>query len=186
MTLDEYQKEAKRTAPRSLDAYPKPVQIAFKHALGFKDGDDLLKTFDVLIWGQGLAGEAGEVCDLLKKVHGHGKPYDGDQLKKELGDVLWYLANLADAHGFTLSEVAQANVDKLRARYPVGFSVQAAAAKADEKHGGPCVHCHGEGFSECGCAVPESCVGLAVPCDELVPCPLHKCDREQCFCPGNL
>lgn len=132
MTLDEYQNEAKRTAPRSLDAYPVSVATAFLELRHGPTGDELLKIFDTLIWGQGLAGEAGEVCDLLKKVHGHGQPYDGEKLKKELGDCLWYLANLAGAHGFTLSEVAQANVSKLRARYPSGFSVAAAQAKADE------------------------------------------------------
>lgn len=132
MTLDEFQAEAERTAPRSLDAYPMAVQTA-AGALYKTEARELLKIFDVLIWGQGLAGEAGEVCDLLKKVLGHGKPYDGEKLKKELGDVLWYLANLATAHGFSLSDVAQTNVNKLRARYPTGFTVAASQAKADER-----------------------------------------------------
>jgi NTP pyrophosphatase (non-canonical NTP hydrolase) len=132
MTLEEFQKEAARTAPRSMEAYPQAVQDVHAHVHA-RIGDALLFGHDVLIWSLGLAGEAGEVCDLLKKVHGHGKPYDADKLKKELGDVLWYLANLASAHGFSLSDVAQTNVDKLRARYPEGFTVAAAAAKADER-----------------------------------------------------
>lgn len=81
----------------------------------------------------GLAGEAGEVCDLLKKHWGHRKPLDREHLKKELGDVLWYVFALADQFGFTADEVVAANVDKLERRYPTGFSEQAAAARADER-----------------------------------------------------
>lgn len=69
----------------------------------------------------GLAGEAGEVVELIKKARFHGVPYDTDQVKKELGDILWYVNQMAYAHGLTLAEVAQANADKLRARYPNGF-----------------------------------------------------------------
>lgn len=135
LTLNQYQNEARRTAPRAMEAYPVCVLHAFE---ALKDmalegsANALLKLQDILIWGQGLAGEAGEVCDLLKKTHGHGKPYDAEQMKKELGDVLWYVANLADAHGFTLSDVAKANVDKLRARYPEGWSVERANNRAPE------------------------------------------------------
>lgn len=124
MDLNEYQAEARRTAPRALEAYPPSVR-------GAHDAD-LLKLHDILVWALGLAGEAGEVADLLKKVHGHGKTYEPVKMLKELGDVLWYLSNLADAHGFTLEQVAHANVAKLRARYPAGFTVAAAQAKADE------------------------------------------------------
>lgn len=66
----------------------------------------------------GLAGEAGEAVDLVKKHLHHGHALDLERLKGELGDVLWYVAALADAAGLTLEEVAQHNVEKLRARYP--------------------------------------------------------------------
>ena len=131
MTIDAYQAEARRTAFRALDAYPEIIRRAWRN-LSIDEGEALCRLHDIHIWAHGLAGEAGEVCDFLKKVHGHGKPYDRAALVKELGDVMWYVANLADAHGITLSEVATANVAKLRARYPAGFSVAAAAAKADE------------------------------------------------------
>lgn len=71
----------------------------------------------------GLCGEAGEFADLVKKAmfHGPGHELDIEKAKKELGDVLWYIADAAAALGVTLEEVAEANRDKLRARYPNGF-----------------------------------------------------------------
>lgn len=70
----------------------------------------------------GLAGEAGEAADMLKKHLFHDHPLDRAKLVGELGDVLWYLATLATTLGVTLDEVASGNVAKLRARYPAGFS----------------------------------------------------------------
>lgn len=82
----------------------------------------------------GLAGEAGEVVDLLKKHLYHGKPLDREKLKLELGDTLWYLADVARQHGILLSEVRDGNVAKLGARFPKGhFTPQDAAKRADEK-----------------------------------------------------
>jgi NTP pyrophosphatase (non-canonical NTP hydrolase) len=80
----------------------------------------------------GVAGEAGEVADLLKKYHFHGRPLDAVRLGLELGDVLFYVTALAELHGLTLEAIAEANVAKLNARYPDGFSTAAAALRADE------------------------------------------------------
>jgi NTP pyrophosphatase (non-canonical NTP hydrolase) len=79
------------------------------------------RELTLTILALGLCGEAGEVAELVKKSVGHGVPFDQSKIKKELGDVLWYLTQLAAAHGISLQEVATANVDKLRARYPQGF-----------------------------------------------------------------
>jgi NTP pyrophosphatase (non-canonical NTP hydrolase) len=79
----------------------------------------------------GLAGEAGEVCELLKKHWGHGHDLDQEKLKKELGDVLWYVAALAAQFQIELEDVAAANVAKLRSRYPQGFSSAASIARVD-------------------------------------------------------
>jgi len=73
-------------------------------------------------FGLGLSGEAGEVTDYIKKVLYHGHKLEKSVLCKELGDVMWYIAALADAAGLTLEEVARVNIDKLRTRYPDGFS----------------------------------------------------------------
>lgn len=79
----------------------------------------------------GLAGEAGEVCDYMKKVIGHGHPMEPNKLKKELGDVLWYVSALATTFGMTLEEVAEANIEKLKIRYPQGFTVEDSLARRD-------------------------------------------------------
>jgi NTP pyrophosphatase (non-canonical NTP hydrolase) len=71
----------------------------------------------------GLCGEAGEVAELVKKASWHGKPIDPDRLANELGDVLWYVSDLASHYGLSLSAIAEGNVEKLRRRYPDGFVV---------------------------------------------------------------
>lgn len=75
----------------------------------------------------GLCGESGEVADLIKKglcYHDGVIPPDKmELLKKELGDVLWYIANLAVDCGFTLNEVAELNVKKLADRQKRGVLI---------------------------------------------------------------
>lgn len=83
----------------------------------------------------GLAGEGGEVVELIKKALFHGTELPREQLKKELGDVLWYLAAIATTNGLSLSEVAAANIKKLQVRYPGGFSEAASLARVDVGEG---------------------------------------------------
>lgn len=71
----------------------------------------------------GLAGESGECCDLLKKYLFQGHELEKQRLTEELGDVLWYAAELASGLGMTLSDIAEANIKKLKSRYPDGFDV---------------------------------------------------------------
>jgi NTP pyrophosphatase (non-canonical NTP hydrolase) len=70
----------------------------------------------------GLAGEAGEVADKVKKIYRDGR--DDAQFKgeiaKEIGDVLWYCAALADDLGFTLQQIAEMNIYKLKSRMAQG------------------------------------------------------------------
>lgn len=63
----------------------------------------------------GLAGEAGEVMELLKKHHRDGK-HPGESLKLELGDLLHYLTVIARSYGWSLEDLMEANVTKLKAR----------------------------------------------------------------------
>ena len=98
MTVNEYQKLAMTTL--NPDLSPK----------------------DVFINGvMGLCGESGEVIDLVKKHLHQGHALDREKLIKELGDVCWYVAEIASALDTDLDTVMQKNIDKLRARYPEGF-----------------------------------------------------------------
>ena len=65
----------------------------------------------------GLAGEAGEVCDIIKKREFHGRDIPIDDVKKELGDVMWYVANLCNTFHFSIEDVIADNVQKLTKRY---------------------------------------------------------------------
>lgn len=103
MTINEYQKEAMRTASGVTVAAPE----------------------NLLLNGvMGMNGEAGECIDMVKKNIFQGHELDKEKLVKELGDVCWYVAITAEALGVPLEEVMQKNVDKLRARYPEGFSAE--------------------------------------------------------------
>ncbi len=75
----------------------------------------------------GLSGESGEIADHVKKILYHGHPLDDetrDKIAKEIGDILWYCAIGAKGIGMTLAEIAVMNVEKLRKRYPDGFSTE--------------------------------------------------------------
>lgn len=88
------------------------------------DQTDPVPYIRVLEGLMGLNGEAGEAIDLMKKVQFQGHEFDREHMAKELGDIAWYLAVSADAIGYDLESILQMNVDKLRTRYPDGFSTE--------------------------------------------------------------
>lgn len=106
MKLNEYQELSKRTLPEWRTAQNRRESLSN--------------------YAMGLAGESGEVVDLLKKSVYHGHQFNAEELKGELGDVLHYLAGLATMCGMTLEDVASANIAKLQKRYPKGFSKEAS------------------------------------------------------------
>jgi len=81
----------------------------------------------------GLAGEAGECCDIIKKVRFQGHALDQEHLEDELGDVLWYIAETCSGLGITLEDCAKYNLDKLHSRYPDGFSKDKSIYRKDNK-----------------------------------------------------
>ena len=71
----------------------------------------------------GLTAEAGEFTEIVKKIILQGKPYNEDNvfhMKRELGDICWYIAQACMALDTTFDEIIEMNVDKLKARYPGG------------------------------------------------------------------
>ena len=71
----------------------------------------------------GLTAEAGEFTEVVKKIILQGKPYNEDNIfhmKRELGDICWYLAQACMALDTSFDEIMEMNVDKLKARYPGG------------------------------------------------------------------
>lgn len=94
-----------------------------------------LKPRDTLINGvMGLCGEAGEAIDIVKKHVAQGHELDREALIKELGDVAWYLAETATALGVDLDEILERNIEKLRKRYPEGFSAEEVAKPRRGRH----------------------------------------------------
>lgn len=123
MNFDEYQKLAARSAGRHLEG-----EIENKLcSLGLEriDAKIAAQYFaaekDVYVTALGIAGEAGEFVELIKKQAGHGHPVDPVKEKKELGDIVWYIADMCSKRGYSLDEIAQLNIEKLKKRYPNGF-----------------------------------------------------------------
>lgn len=92
-----------------------------------------LSQKEVLINGvMGLCGESGEAIDIVKKHLAQGHELDRDALVKELGDIAWYLAETAFALDISLETVLQRNIEKLKKRYPDGFSHSRFVCREEE------------------------------------------------------
>ena len=87
----------------------------------------------ILNGAMGLAGEAGEVIDLVKKYMFQGHDIDLDKLIDEAGDCLWYLAELSVGLGVSLEDIAMRNVEKLWRRFPQGFDSVRSVNRGDDE-----------------------------------------------------
>ena len=99
MKANEYQKLAARTINQGLD-----VRCQEFHAL------------------HGMVGEIGELHSIYQK-HYQGHDFDEEHMKKELGDLLWFIAEYCTAQSWNMGDIMQMNIDKLKARFPEGFDV---------------------------------------------------------------
>lgn len=106
MTMNEYQKLAART----INHGNSPAEMEM-HAL------------------HGMCGEIGELHSLYQKMY-QGHQFDKEHAKKELGDLLWFVAEYCTACDITLEDVAKANIEKLKARYPEGFDADKSLHRA--------------------------------------------------------
>jgi NTP pyrophosphatase (non-canonical NTP hydrolase) len=104
---------------------------ASKDAQSFQDSLDVIDQFGVtpervLTAAIGIGAEGGEFMEIVKKCVFQGKAMDDDaqyHMKRELGDILWYITQACIALGITLEDVIDTNIQKLEARYPDGFDV---------------------------------------------------------------
>lgn len=126
MSANEYQNLAMRTNDGNCTdrLFDKMEMIDF-----FKDakGGKPCEKYDfggIINASMGLSGEVGELNDILKKWVFHGHEMDEEKVKKEIGDVCWYVALMCESFGFELSEIMHMNIEKLKARYPEGFDPQ--------------------------------------------------------------
>jgi len=100
MTLNEYQELAARTINKGL-----AVEDVKAHALHL------------------IAAECGEIHSIYQKLY-QGHAFKTNDLVREIGDLLWGIAELCTYYGVGLEQVAAMNIEKLKARYPEGFSVE--------------------------------------------------------------
>lgn len=109
MDFDEYQKGAGRTLNTALSPDQRLMDAA-----------------------AGLTEEAGEILGRVRKHLFQGHPLDRLALVKELGDALWCLSTMATSLDVSLGETAATNLDKLRKRYPDGYTDAASMVRGDE------------------------------------------------------
>jgi len=98
MTPKEYQKFCKKTAKKFNN-----------------------REKEIMTWGLGISGEAGDVAGCIKKTFSHGDNQKNG-IKENLGDTLWYIAMICDFFRWNLEDVMKENITKLKKRHPKGFS----------------------------------------------------------------
>jgi NTP pyrophosphatase (non-canonical NTP hydrolase) len=107
MTGNEYQRLASRTMNYEMSKQEQTLHALF-----------------------GMAGELGEIHSLHQKIY-QGHDYSEEHAKKECGDLLWFIAEYCTAHSWSLDEIMQMNIDKLKARYPDGFEAEHSLHRAE-------------------------------------------------------
>lgn len=103
MEIKEYQEKAKRTLAKTADSLT----------------DDLHMIL-------GMQTESAEIADVYKKHIAYGKELDLVNVKEEIGDQMWYIANLCNLHSWDLRDIMDTNIKKLEARFPDKFSQEKA------------------------------------------------------------
>ena len=81
----------------------------------------------------GIGGEAGELFDCVKRSFVYHQPIDHANVQEELGDILHYVMAAANVFGWTLEDLIENNMQKLKKRYPDGYSDAAAVARKDKE-----------------------------------------------------
>ena len=100
-----------------------------------QSGDDGIPIHRLITAALGMGAESGEFTEVVKKIVFQGKPVNEDNIfhmKRELGDICWYLAQACMALDTTFDEIIEMNVEKLESRYPGGsFDVHHSENRAE-------------------------------------------------------
>ena len=99
MNLKEYQEICKQTAKKDFQT----------------------DVEEIMCWGLGVTGEAGDIGSCIKKPYAHKKDVK-DGIKENTGDMMWYTAMICNFFGWNLDEILNQNIEKLKARFPEGFN----------------------------------------------------------------
>ena len=110
MDIREYQEKAKRTVNTRLSRKDQLSNLCM-----------------------GLCGESGEVVDYLKKCIYHRHSFNLQKLTEELGDVMWYLSNIATLFAIPMTYILEENIKKLEERQPEGFSKEKSINRKEYK-----------------------------------------------------
>jgi len=116
MNLKEYQELAKLTAKKF-------------------DNPEL----EISTWGLGVTGEAGDIASCIKKTFAHKNEVVKEGIKENIGDMFWYSAMICNFFNWNMEEILQQNIEKLKKRYPQGFTIE------DARRGGTMIKWSGEG-----------------------------------------
>ena len=85
---------------------------------------------EILTWGLGIAGEAGDVASCIKKTFAH----DNDQrqgIRENIGDAFWYMAMICNFFKWDMQQVLEENISKLKKRFPQGFTLKHAQREGE-------------------------------------------------------
>ena len=120
---------------RETTSDPSLDYAAFLTRLNTLELENDCNVTQLLTAALGMTAEAGEFTEVVKKIIFQGKPYNEDNIfhmKRELGDIMWYIAQACMALDISIEEVIQMNFDKLSARYPEGaFSIERSENRAE-------------------------------------------------------
>lgn len=99
INLKEYQEIAKTTAKKDFQT----------------------KEEEIMCWGLGITGEAGDIASCIKKTYAHKKDVK-EGIKENIGDMMWYTAMICNFFGWNFDEILKQNIEKLKKRFPQGFN----------------------------------------------------------------
>lgn len=109
MHIEDYQKISRRTMNKDLTFDQKLCNMAM-----------------------GIAGEGGEIIDIIKKAQFQGHTLNTKNIKEEIGDLMWYVCNLSELIGADMGDILQNNFNKLLTRYPNGFNEEDSIIRKDK------------------------------------------------------